>query len=157
MIELKKIIVIYDSKYGNTKLAAEKILEGIKESQEIETAICYVKEISLAKASEYDTIVLGMPNHMGRPSRTMTNFVTALAKSKLKATRFAVFGTYAGKVRDDRAVKKIEKMMEKISPNLKQILPGLSIKVDGIPGPISEGELPRCVDFGRKIAKQINE
>jgi flavodoxin len=40
---LTKIFIAYDSKYGNTKLAAEKILDGIKEFGGIETAIGYVK------------------------------------------------------------------------------------------------------------------
>jgi hypothetical protein len=55
----------------------------------------------------------------------------------------------------DRAVKKLEKMAKKKLPNLNQISPGLSIKVNGIPGPIVEGELPKCVDFGKKIATQL--
>jgi hypothetical protein len=48
-------------------------------------------------------------------------------------------------------------MVEKKLPNLKLILPGLSIRVNGIPGPIVEGELPKCVDFGKKIAPQLKE
>ena len=34
-----KVFVVYDTKYGNTKLAAESILEGIREAEGIETAI----------------------------------------------------------------------------------------------------------------------
>jgi hypothetical protein len=68
----------------------------------------------------------------------------------------AVFGTYAGKVRTpDRAVRKLEKMVEKKLPNLKPILPSLSIRVNGVTGPIVDGELPKCVDFGKKIAMQL--
>jgi len=52
-------------------------------------------------------------------------------------------------------VKKLEKMVEKKLPNLNLISPGLSIRVNGIPGPIVEGELPKCVDFGKKIATQL--
>ena len=151
-----KVIVVYDSKYGNTKLAAENILEGIREFGEIETAIGYVKEIDIEKMADYDSIVLGAPNHMGRPSRTMKKFVDRLAELDLKAKNAAVFGTYSGRARPvDRAVKKLEKMMEKKLPNLKLISPGLSIRVKGIPGPIVEGELPKCVNFGKKIAGQF--
>jgi multimeric flavodoxin WrbA len=41
-----KVFVIYDSKYGNTKLAAEKILEGIKQVEGIEATIDYAKEVT---------------------------------------------------------------------------------------------------------------
>ena len=151
-----KVFVVYDTKYGNTKLAAENILEGIREFGGIETAIGYVKEIDIGKVADSDAIVLGAPNHMGRPSRTMKKFIDRLAELDLKAKNVAVFGTYSGRARPmDRAVKKLEKMAKKKLPNLNQISPGLSIKVNGIPGPIVEGELPKCVDFGKKIAGQI--
>ena len=131
-------------------------MEGIREFGGIETAIGYVKEIDIGNVTDYDAIVLGAPNHMGRPSRTMKKFVDRLAELDLKAKNVAVFGTYSGRARPmDRAVKKMEKMAKKKLPNLNQISPGLSIRVNGIPGPIVEGELPKCVDFGKKIAAQL--
>ncbi len=97
---LVKVFVVYDTKYGNTKLAGETIVEGIREVEGIETSIGYVKEIEIGKLADYDAIVLGAPNHMGRPSRTMKKFVDRLAELDLKAKNVAVFGTYAGRVRD---------------------------------------------------------
>lgn len=150
-----KVFVVYDTKYGNTKLAAESILEGMK-AEGVETAIGYVKEVDTGKIADYDAIVLGAPNHMGRPSRTMKKFVDRLAELDLKAKDAAVFGTYTGRIRMvDRAVKKLEKMVEKKLPNLNLISQGLSTRVNGIPGPLVEGELPKCVDFGKKIAGQL--
>jgi len=155
---LVKVIVVYDTKYGNTKLAGETIVEGIKEVEGIETSIGYVKEIDIGKLADYDAIVLGAPNHMGRPSQTIKKFVNRLAELDLKAKNVAIFGTYSGRVRDpDRAVKKLEKMAEKKLPNLKLISPSLSIRVNGIPGPLVEGELPKCKDFGRRIANQLKQ
>lgn len=153
-----KVFVVYDTKYGNTKLAGENIVEGIREVEGTETSIGYVKEIDIGKVADYDAIVLGAPNHMGRPSRTMKKFVNRLAEFDLKAKNVAVFGTYSGRVRTvDRAVKKLEKIVEKKLPNLKLISPSLSIRVNGIPGPLVEGELPKCKDFGRTIANQLKQ
>lgn len=153
---MAKVFVAYDTKYGNTKIAAKKILEGMKEAKEIETSIGYVKDVHPAKLADYDAILLGAPNHMGKPSRTMIKFVDSLAELDLKVQGVAVFGTYAGRVRAvDRAMRKLEKMVEKKLPNLNLISPGLSIRVNGIIGPIAEGELPKCVDFGKKIAGQL--
>ena len=151
-----KVLIIYDSKYGNTKIAAENILRGIREFEEIETDISYVKDIDVGKVVDYDAIVLGAPNHMGKPSRIMKRFVDRLSELDLKAKNIAVFGTYSGRVRDvDRAVKKLEKTVEKKMPNLHLFSSGLSIRVRGIPGPLVEGDLPKCVDFGKKIASQL--
>jgi len=153
-----KVFVVYDSKYGNTKLATEGIFEGIKEGEGVEDAIGYVKDVDAGKVADCDLIVLGGPNHMGRPSRTMKKFVDKLAELDLKTGHVAVFGTYAGRVRAvDRAVRKLEKMMEKKLPNINLISPSLSVRVNGVTGPLVEGELPKCVDFGKKIASQLQD
>lgn len=151
-----KILVAYDSKYGNTKLASEHILKGILKIGEIEPAIGYVKEINFDKIIEFDVIVIGGPNHMGRPSRTLKKFINQLTKLDLKTKNVAIFGTYAGKMRIvDRAVKKLQKIVEKKLPDLNLISDTLSIRVNGMKGPIVEGELPKCMEFGKKIASQF--
>jgi hypothetical protein len=38
---------------------------------------------------------------------------------------------------------------------MKMAAPGLSIKVEGMKGPIAEGELSKCEEFGAKIASQL--
>ena len=152
------VFIVYDSKYGNTKLAAKNILEGIREVKGIEAAIDYVKEVDIRKIAGFDAIILGGPNHMGKPSRTIKKFVNRLAKLDLKSKNVAVFGTYSGKIRTvDRAVKKLLKIVEKKLPNLNLLSPGLSIRVSGIRGPIVEGELSKCIDFGKKLASQLNQ
>jgi flavorubredoxin len=151
-----KVFVIYDSKYGNTKIAAENILEGIKQIEGIDVAIGHAKEVDIQSLFSYDALILGAPNHMASPSRTMKKFVEKLAKLDLKTKFVVVFGTYSGRERNpDRAVKKLEKIMEKALPNLKLLLPSLSIKVKGVTGPLIEGELQKCVDFGKRIACQL--
>ena len=116
---MPKVLVIYDTKHGNTKLAAETIVEGIKEVQGNEVSIGYVKGMDIGKVADYDAIIIGAPNHMGRPSQTMKKFVNRLAELDLKASGVAVFGTYSGKIRSpDRAAKKLEKMAEKKLPKL---------------------------------------
>jgi flavorubredoxin len=151
-----KIFTVYDSKYGNTKLAAEQIIEGIKEEGTFEIEIGYVKDIDPQKLREYDAIIIGAPNHMGRPSRTISKFIDTLSKTTPKAKWGAVFDTYFAKPKNyGKAMKKMEKIINQKIPNLRLIVPGLSVKVEGVNGPIAEGELPKCKEFGRKIAKQL--
>ena len=151
-----KVLVIYDSKYGNTKIAAENILEGLKQVEDIEADISYVKEVDSQNVVSYDALIIGAPNHMGSPSRTIKKFFDKLAELDLKSKDVAVFGTYSGRIRvSDRAVKKLEKRVEKTLPKVKLLLPSLSIKVKGVTGPVVEGELTRCKDFGNRIANQL--
>jgi flavorubredoxin len=151
-----KIFVIYDSKYGNTKTVAENILEGLNQVEGIETEIGYVKEVDFQRIICYDALIIGSPNHMGRPSRTMKKFIDKLAEFDLKAKNMGVFGTYSGRKRPvDRAVKKLEITLAKKFPNIKLLSASLSIKVKGVTGPVVEGELIKSKEFGNRIANQL--
>jgi len=148
-----KVFVVYDTKYGNTKLVAEKIVEGMRKVEGIETAIADVKEVNFEEVASSDVVLIGSPNHVGRPARGINAFIDKLGKLDLKTKWVAVFDTHM--VSDTRAHAGMEKMIGEEVPGLKLITPGLSIKVNGMKGPIAEGELPKCVDFGKKIATQL--
>ena len=151
-----KVFIIYDSKYGNTKTVAENILEGLKQVETIEADIDYVKKVDFQRIVCYDTLIIGAPNHMGRPSRTIKKFIDMLVELDLKAKKMAVFGTYSGRKRPaDRAVKKLEIILEKKLPNLKLLSPSLSVKVRGVTGPVVEGELTKSKEFGNILANQL--
>ena len=151
---MARVFIIYDTKYGNTKLAAEKIAEGIRGHKGIETEISDVKEADLKKIADADAILIGAPNHMGSPSRTIMKFIDKLGRLKLKAKGAAAFDTYLG-ADFEKAMKKMENRIREKIPSLKLMTSGLSVRVDGSKGPITQGELPKCAEFGRKIAVQL--
>lgn len=154
MSRLAKVIVAYESKYGNTKLVAEKIVEGMKEIGKIEVLLSELKEVDLNKIPNYDVILIGSPNHFGGPTRGVKNFIDKLGKISLEGKLFAVFDTYI-KGDFEKAVKRMEERINEKVPGMKQIAPGLSIKVQEIKGPVLDEELPKCKDFGKKIANQL--
>jgi flavorubredoxin len=149
-----KVFVVYDTKYGNTKLVAEEIVKGIEDVGGIETAISYVKEVDLERVADSDAILIGAPNHMGGPSWTISGFIDKLGKVDLRAKGFAAFDTYAG-TDFEKAVRKMEERINRRIPGMDLIAPGLSVKVQGMKGPIADGELPKCRDFGRRIANKL--
>ena len=53
------------------------------------------------------------------------------------------------------ATKKMEKRPDEKVPPLRLMTSGLSIRVDDMKGPITEGELPKAREFGKKIATQL--
>ena len=155
---MASVFVVYDSKYGNTKRTAEAIAEGMRDAMGVEASVRSVKEVDAEDIAGYDALVLGAPNHMAKPSRTIMKFVDRLARVDLKAKYVAVFGTYSGRVRDpDRAVRKMERSLEKKLPRINLISPSLSVIVHGVTGPLFEGELSRCRDFGRRMANQLKQ
>ena len=151
---MAKVIVVYESKYGNTKQVAETIIEGMNEIERIEAVLKEPKHMEPTEVLDYDVILIGSPNHIGGPTRGIKKFIDKLGKIELEEKMGAVFDTYMG---DDfnKAVRKMKKRINEKVPGLKLITPGLSIKVGGFKGPIAEGELPKCKEFGKKLANQI--
>lgn len=147
-----KVLILYDTKYGNTKRVAELIREGINAVEGNVITIENVKEIDLDREETYDLILIGSPNHMGSYTPNVKKFIKNLPKASLKGKSFAVFDTYMGKD-FEKAVKKMEKQINKVMPNLNKISPGLSIKVGGMKGPIVDEDLPKCKEFGIKLTK----
>jgi len=152
---MAKAIVIYESKYGNTKLVAETIIEGLRGVSGVDVVLSEVKEVDLNQLAEFDAILVGSPNHMGGATRSIRKFIDRLGKLNLEG-KPAVFDTYLGGD-FEKAVKKMEKQISKKVLGLKLAAPGLSIRVEGMKGPIAEGELPKCKEFGAKIASLLKD
>ncbi len=152
---MPKAIVIYESMFGNTKRAAETIIEGIKEAG-VEAALGTPKELNEKQLTDSDAIIIGSPNHMGGATRGIRKFIDKLGKLKLEGKLTTVFDTYAGN-EYEKAVKKMEKQITDKAPGLKLASPGLSLRVEGVRGPLAEGELPKCKEFGIIIANQLKD
>lgn len=147
-----KVLIVYDTLHGNTKKVAEQISEGINTKEGNEVSINNVKEVDVTNDVSYDLILIGSPNHGSSSTKAIQEFIKSLADSSLKGSSFAVFDTYMGG-EINKAVKKLEEQISKSQPDLKKASSGLSIKVDGMEGPIADGELPKCKEFGIKLAK----
>jgi flavodoxin len=150
---MTKAIVIYESVFGNTKRAAETIIEGMKGAG-VEATLSTPKEFDPNQLTDFDAIIIGSPNHMGGATRGIKKFIDKLGKLKTEGKLVTVFDTYGG-MDYEKAVKKMEKQIAEKAPGLKLSSPGLSIMVEGVRGPIAEGELPKCKEFGVIIANQL--
>ena len=147
-----KAFVVYDTKYGNTKLVAETIADGLKEVEGMETTISDIEELDLDNIPDFNLVLIGSPNHMGGPVRGITRFIDELGRLDLEGKQAAVFDTYMGGD-FNKAVSKMEARIKQKVPSIRLISSGLSIRVEGMKGPIAEGELPKCREFGIKIAE----
>lgn len=155
---MTKTIVAYESKYGNTKTVAERIAQGLRTGKGISVETKELKEVDMTNLPSYDVIIIGSPNHFGGPTRGIRKFIDKLGKLDLKNKLAATFDTYISKD-FEIAVKKMEKRLTEKAPGLRIVSPGLSIKVQGTgasKGPIVEGELDKCEEFGKRIAAKIS-
>lgn len=146
---MAKLIVVYESKYGNTRRAAEAIGEGAGETPGVEAVVKELKEVDPNRLAEYDAIVVGSPNHIGRATGGIKRLIDRLGKLNLEGKVAAAFDLY---LLEGKAVRKMEKQLGEKAPGLKLLTPGLSVRVEGMKGPIAEGELSRCREFGARVA-----
>ncbi len=150
---MAKVIVVYESKFGNTKLAGETIVEGLKGAG-ADAVISELKEVDPGQLSGFDAILIGSPTHMGNATRGIRKFIDKLGKADLEGKLVAFFDCHASP-QPGKAVGKMEQQLAKKAPGLKLATPGLSIMVTGMKGPIIEGDLARCQEFGSKIGGQL--
>jgi menaquinone-dependent protoporphyrinogen IX oxidase len=146
-----KVLIVFDTKHGNTQQVAELIAEGINSVDGNETDVSNVNDFELSEDKAYDLIVIGSPNHVGTYTKKVKKFVSNLSSTSVKFSSFAVFDTYMGKD-FEKAAKKMEKQIIEILPSSTMALPVLSIKVGGIKGPITEEDLSKCKEYGIKLA-----
>ncbi len=150
---MAKVLIAYDTKYGNTQRVAELVAEGLNE-EGTDTSVENMKRVDFNSVDKFDAILIGSPNHVGRPTRTFHKFVGKLRKRPLKGKLIVAFDTYVEN-EFEKAMKKMEETLQEKLAEIKLLTPGLSIKVEGMKGPIVESELSKCKEFGHKIASQL--
>ena len=151
-----KVLIVFETKYGNTKKAAETIGEVIKDAGN-EITVVKVDDVEMDTIKDYKAIVIGSPTYASNQARSIKKFISSLSVEA--DTKIVVFDTHTGDGKSTggvmrRAVKKMEKQIQK-NPNLKKIVNGLQVAVKGIKGPIIEGELDKCKEFAKEIAKNL--
>ena len=150
---MKKVIIVYESVYGNTKKIAEAISEGINNIEGVECVVKKTGEIHTDDLCDYDAILFGCPNHNQGPALNLVKFIDRAAIVHLKAKIGAAFDTYTGGNKDVAVTKLETKIQEKL-PGVS--LEGrLSAKVTGRKGPLADDEESRASDFGTQFAKRL--
>ena len=151
-----KVLIVYETKYGNTKKVAETIGDVIKEAGK-EVTVVKVDAVETDNIKDYEAIVIGSPTYASSQAGSIKKFISSLSVEP--DTKIVVFDTHSGDGISTggpmrRAVKKMEKQIQK-NPNLKKLMNGLQVAVNGIKGPLIEGELEKCKAFAKEIVKNL--
>ncbi len=120
---MPKIIVVYESKYGNTKRVAEAIVQRMQRVEGTEPTLSEIKAVDPNVILNYDAVVIGGPTHMGGPTRGVKKFIDKLSKLSLEGKLFAVFATYLGGD-VEKAASKMEQRIGEKAPALKMVTHG---------------------------------
>jgi len=151
---MKKAIVLYDTKYGNTKSVAEAVSEGIRGAG-VECVVMKIEEIHTLELANFDLIVFGCPNHNQAPSLTMQKYIDRVAAVPISGKSVAAFDTYTG-LNKGIALKKLEAHIKDKLRGVFLVAPGFSARVKSRTGPVAEEDLPKAKNFGLEIAKKTS-
>jgi flavodoxin len=158
---VNKVLVIYDSVFGNTEKIAQAIAAALG------TQAMPVSQTDADQLRGLDLLVVGSPTRGFRPTEGIAKLLNGLPKNHLAGVRVAAFDTrIALETIDSKALRfivdkggyaagTIAKALEKKGGQL--VVPGEGFYVTGEQGPLKDGELERAADWvGRLAIKDKN-
>ena len=146
MSPLAKVLVIYDSRTGNTEKLARAIAEGASGVSGVDVVLKKTREVTPEDLASADAFAFGSPSHFSIMSgEVLTMFTNMYSyRDHVAGKPACVFTTGSGG--QVNALDNIEKILGNFNP--KWIKPGMA--VHGAP---SEKDIEQARKLGEKLAK----
>ncbi len=156
-----KILVLFDSAFGNTEKIASAIAEPLKEYHEVDFRKFI--DVSPDSLNTYDLIIAGSPTQKFMPLPLVSKYLKNIPKDSLKGIKVATFDTRIEL--ETIESKMLRKAVDKGGYAAKSIMKRLKKKggdpvcepegflVTGEKGPLKEGELERAHEWVQKFIK----
>jgi flavodoxin I len=143
-----KVLVVYDSVYGNTEEIARSMGEAIGGDAKVVKA----ESSGPADLESIELLIAGSPTYGGRPTPKMKEFLDNIKSTSLKGVKVAAFDTRfpATWVKIfGFAAGKIERRLK--SQGGKSAIKPEGFLVSGTKGPLVEGEYERAAKWAQDI------
>ncbi len=145
-----KVLIVYDSVYGNT----EKIAKAIGDAITGEVKVFRVGEVNSSELKTFDLLLVGSPTQGGRPTQAIQDFLNKAPVSTFQGTNVAAFDTRIS----TRLVRIFGYAAGRIAGSLKRkggtlIVPPEGFFVKGTKGPLKEGEVEHAASWAKEIVK----
>jgi len=145
-----KVLIVYDSVYGNT----EKIAQAIGSVITGDVKVLRAGEVNTSELESLDFLIVGAPTQGGRPTPVMQDFLKKVTESAVKGINVAAFDTRIS----TKWVGIFGYAAGRIARNLKGKVGNLVASpegffVEGTKGPLKEGELERAAGWAQEIVK----
>jgi flavodoxin I len=147
-----KIVIVYDSFFGNTEKVARAICEAVEQQGDVQ--MLRATEVKLEHVRGADKLIIGSPTRKFRPSDSTTSFLKSLSAEDLKGVKAAAFDTRISLSDIHSAigrffVKNFGYAAPFITKELKKkgaeiAAPPAGFDVIDSEGPLKEGELDRA-------------
>lgn len=161
-----RVLVIYDSLYGNTQKIAQAIGEGLAGVAEASASVEVVRagDARPVQLAGLDLLLVGAPTHGCRPSPAMHAFLEGIPKAALAGVKVAAFDTRTDVAKLKGGLRTIGKILDHFGYAALRISSSLEKKggrvvkspegffVQDTQGPLADGELERAANWGRQFA-----
>lgn len=154
---MKHVLIVYDSKFGNTEQLAKEIGAGIEATGVAECSIINIKAIGDQDFSSFDGALFGAPIHAFRATSGIKGAVKKAAKKGLDRKLVAAFDTYQAPGHKGKAAGQIRDLLKKKASGAKLFSEDLTSLVDGYEGPLNAAEPARAREFGQRFAQALGE
>lgn len=162
---MTKVLIIYDSFFGNTEKIADAIATG--SGPTVSSRVMKVNEVTPKDISGIDLLVVGSPTRKFYPSPAIRKMIGQISGNSLKGIRVAAFDTRMTEAEIEKikilaffvkifgyGAKTISDRLEKRGGEL--VIPPEGFYVTGMEGPLAEGEIERAVQWGGKIVSSFS-
>ena len=159
---MNETIIIYDSFFGNTEKIAQAMANAI--SDYVKVDLRKVGEISPDEIKEVKTLIIGSPTRKFNISDATVSFLKRIPKNSLSNVRVAAFDTRNTQEELNKykilswmvklfgyAAEKISNKLRKLGGN--EVIAPQGFYVNGIEGPLVDGELERATQWVQQIIK----
>lgn len=155
-----KVLVIYDSKGGNTEKMAHAIAKGAASVEGVEAEVKKIGEpFPLSKLAEANVVAFGSPVIYANVTNGMMYFLENLkcfidaGKIDMKDRRAAVFGSYGW----DGAWIMEERLNQMIEDLGYEVMEKVCVETDSDLRYHPAGPLENCKVFGKEIAESLKK
>ena len=158
-----KVLIIYDSSFGNTQQIAQAIGHALGSQEDVE--VLRVGNVKPEQLTGLKLLIVGSPTQRFRPTPAINNLLGRIPMNGLRGVKVAAFDTRLSMNDiDPPIVRFIGRFVVKlfgyaakpIADRLKKkggelTIPPEGFYVKGTEGPLKEGELERAADWAKQI------
>ncbi len=143
---MTKILVVYDSRTGNTEKLAKAIADGALKVKGVEVVMKRARDLTPEEVEEADAYAFGSPSHFSIMSGEILTMFTNIYphRHNVAGKPACVFTTGAGG--QVTALENMDRILGTFNP--KWIKPGLAVE-----GPPKAKDLEQAEKLGEKLAK----
>lgn len=154
-----RVLIVYDSNFGNTKLIADTLESAIRDSKAIDCS-----KLTTRQLESIDLLIVGSPTVGGKPTENLQRTLEELPERILSVAYFAAFDTRFALDKHGLGLKLLMKTIGFAAPKLSKILESKGgtmlmdpegFIVEGKEGPLQKRELEHAAEWAKNIQAKL--